>query len=302
MGTQLKADVGRKLTRSKDQPARALGLVATSEAFLEPKQLLAPFFTSSKVGFGTCDNQLRYQAINRALAATNCIPAEAHLGNTVREVLGVVASEIEPAFERVLVTRKPVLKEISGKIPTRNEVVHWIANYFPVKDSAGRVRSLGAMVVEVTEQKALQESLRVLSQELLRTKAEEQRRIAQELHASIVQYHAALKTSLRCLVRPIWQSQDRAELLAQAVTLLEHFPVVPLKGPTTARNIFQQLGRDPRLRNGFFARIAGDPGLQREMLQVLAQHPEAQNGLILQMARSLKFRGWLLKVAAQQLR
>lgn len=292
----------RKLTRNKDESAHASGLVATSEAFLEPKKLLAPFFTSSKVGFGICDTQLRYQAINRALAATNCIPAEAHLGNTVREVLRDVASEIEPAFERVLVTRKPVLKEISGKIPTRsNEVVHWIANYFPVKDSTGRVRSLGAMVVEVTEQKALRESLRVLTQELLRTRAEEQRRIAQELRASIVQYHAALRASLNCLARPIWQSQDRAELLAQAVTLLEHFPVVPLKSATMARNIFQALEQNPRLRNGFFARIAGNPDLQREMLQVLSEHPEAQNDVIVEMARSLKFRRWLLKIAVRQL-
>ena len=259
----------RKPTRNKNESAHASGLVATSEAFLEPKKLLTPFFTSSKVGFGICDTRLRYQAINRALAATNCIPAESHLGNTVREVLRDVASEIEPAFERVLVTRKPVLKEISGKIPTRNEVVHWIANYFPVKDSTGRVRSVGAMVVEVTEQKGLQESLRVLTQELLRTKAEEQRRIARELRASIVQYHAALRTSLNCLARPIWQSQDRAELLAEAVTLLEHFPVVPLKSAAMARNIFQQLEQNPRLRNGFFARIAGNPDLQREMLQVL---------------------------------
>jgi len=173
--------------------------------------LFTPFFASSKVGFGICDNQLRYQAINSALAATNCIPAKAHLGNTVREVLGDVAAEIEPAFERVLVTRKPVLKEITGTIPTRKDVVHWIANYFPVKDSTGKIRSLGAIVVEVTEQKALQESLRVLSQELLGTKAKEQHRIAQELHASIVQYHAILKSILSCLVRPIWQSEDRAE-------------------------------------------------------------------------------------------
>ncbi|MGD1080880.1 MAG: hypothetical protein ABR881_21380 [Candidatus Sulfotelmatobacter sp.] len=65
-----------------------------------------------------------------------------------------------------------------------------------------------------------------------------------------------------------------------------------------ARNIFQRLEQNPRLRNGFFARIAGNPDLQREMLQVLSEHPEAQNDLIVEMARSLKFRGWLLKIAA----
>src|SRR3979490_2326882 len=126
---------GPKSERQKVGPTRATGLATTSEAFLEPKSLFAPFFTTAKVGFGICDDQLRYQAVNGALAATNRIPAEAHLGKTVRDVLGEVAGDIEPVFERVLATRRPVLKEITGKIPTRPEVVHWIANYFPVKDS-----------------------------------------------------------------------------------------------------------------------------------------------------------------------
>jgi PAS domain-containing protein len=122
--------------------------------------LFTPFFATSRIGFGICDTQLRYQAINSALAATNQRPAEAHLGSTVREVLGEVATKIESAFERVLDTQKPVLKEISGKIPTREDTVHWIANYFPVKDSGGKVRGLGAIVVKITEQKALENSLR----------------------------------------------------------------------------------------------------------------------------------------------
>jgi hypothetical protein len=78
--------------------------------------------------------------------------------------------------------------------------------------------------------------------------SQERRRIAQELHASVVQYHAALKRNLSYLVRPMWQSDDRAELLAQSLELLDHFPVVPLKSATTARNIFRQLEQDPKLR------------------------------------------------------
>jgi hypothetical protein len=110
---------------------------------------------------------------------------------------------------------------------------------------------------------------------------------------------AFIRSASGFLVRPIWQIQDRAELLAQAITLLEHFPVVPLKAATTVRNIFQHLKRNPKVRSGFFSRIAGDPELQSEMLQILSQYPEAQNELISRMARSLKFRGWLLKIAAK---
>jgi hypothetical protein len=278
--------------------SREVRLVATGEAFLEPEHLFTPFFATSRVGFGICDTQLRYQAINSALAATNQRPAEAHLGSTVRDVMGEVATEIESVFERVLDTQKPVLKEISGKIPTREDTVHWIANYFPVKDSGGKVRGLGAIVVEITEQKALETSLRLLGQKLLRTKKRQQRMV-NELHASVIRYHAALKTNLSRLVRPIWQPVDRAELLAQSVELLEHFPVIPLRSTITARNIFQQIEQDPKLREGFFARIASDPQLQHEMLQALSKHPQLQNDLIGELAKTLNFRRWLLKIAGQ---
>ena len=274
---------------------------ATSDAFLEPRQLLAPFFNMSKVGFGICDNQLRYQAINGALAASNRLPAEAHLGNNVRGVMGEVASEIESAFERVLVTRKPVLKEINGKIPMRNDVAHWIANYFPVKDAKGRVQSLGAIVVDVTEQRDLQESLRLLTQKLLGARAKEQRQTAQELHTSLVRYHATLKRNLSWLVRPIWQAEDRPEMLARSVALLDYFPVVSFDSVTAARTTFQQLLQNPKLREGFFARIGANPELQHEMLQVLSKHPEVQSALITKLARTSKFRRWLLRVAGKKM-
>jgi PAS fold len=289
--------VDRRVKSRKVGPTRDSGLVTTSEAFLEAKSLFAPFFTTSKVGFGICDDQLRYQAVNGALAATNRIPAEAHLGKTVRDVLGEVAGDIEPLFERVLATRRPVLREITGRIPTRPEVVHWIANHFPVKDSAGRVRHLGAIVVEVTEQRTLQESLRVLGEQLLHTKAKEQRRIVRELHTSISGYHTALKNSLRCLVRPISQPADRADLLAQSVKVLEHFPVVSLKNAATTRLIFQQVEQSPKVRDHLFARMADSPELQREVLEVLVKHPELQNSLINELAKTLKFRRWLLRLA-----
>ena len=80
------------------------------EAFSEPEQLLAAFFGASTVGLAILDDQLRYQAINKTLAAMNGVPAEAHLGRRLRDVLGDAASKIEPLVQRVLVTGKPALK------------------------------------------------------------------------------------------------------------------------------------------------------------------------------------------------
>jgi hypothetical protein len=213
--------------------------------------------------------------------------------------LGHVAAEIEPAFERVLSSKKPVLKELSGKIPTREDVVHWIASYFPVKDSSDTVRGLGAIVVEVTEHKALQVSLQLLGQELLRNEEKERTRIANEMHASTVKYHAALKRSLSQLVRPIWQPADRASLQAQSAELLKRFPVVPLESMLTARRLFQRIEQDPKLREGLFARIASDPQLQCAMLQLLSGYPEAESELITEFAKRLRLRRWLLKIAGR---
>lgn len=276
------------------------GFVATKQAFLEPRHLFTPFFATSKVGFGICDTQLRYQAINGALAATNRRPPRDHLGSTIQEVLGHVASQIEPAFERVLRSEQPVLKEISGRIPTRGDEVHWIANYFPVKDSSGKVRGLGAIVVEVTEHKALQASLQLLGQQLLHSGEKVCTRIANEMHASTVKYHATLKQSLSQLVRPIWQSADRASLLAQSSELLKHFPVVPPEGMLTARRLFREIEQNPELREGLFARIANDPQLQRVMLRALSRYPEAEKELVTEFAKRLNLCRWLLKIAGRK--
>ncbi len=276
------------------------GFVATKQAFLEPRHLFAPFFATSKVGFGICDTELRYQAINGALAATNRRAPGDHLGSSVQQVLGHVAAQIEPAFERVLRSGQPVLKEMSGRIPTREDEVHWIANYFPVKDSSGKVRALGAVVVEVTQDKALQTSLQLLGRQVLHSKKQIRSRIANEMHASSVKYHTALKQSLSQLVRPIWQSGDRASVLAQSSELLKHFPVVPLESMLTARKLFREIEQDPKLREGLFERIANDPQLQRVMLQALSKYPDAEIQLVTEFAKRLNLRRWLLKIAGRQ--
>src|ERR1700737_2674265 len=112
---------------------------------------------ASALGIGICDAQLRYVSLNNALAAMNGIPAEAHIGKTVREVIGGIASRVEIMLRSVLVTGQSILNaEIMGELPTRNERGYWIANYFPVYDSTARVKQVGALVVEITSLRKLE--------------------------------------------------------------------------------------------------------------------------------------------------
>ena len=67
----------------------------------------------------------------------------------------------------------------------------------------------------------LERSLAGLAAKLLRTKDDEQKRVARELHDSINQYHAAIKMNLRLLSRPQCPQPKRASLLDQSLDLVD---------------------------------------------------------------------------------
>ena len=130
------------------------------EALNEPEKLLAAYFSSSTVGLSILDSELRYLAINHTLAAMNGIPASEHIGRTVREVLGDFADEAEPRLRHILKTGEPANFEISSKLAHRVDVGHWILHYLPIHDENGEVSRICAVVVEITAQKEMEQSLR----------------------------------------------------------------------------------------------------------------------------------------------
>jgi formate hydrogenlyase transcriptional activator len=146
-----------------------------AEALLASEQLLAAYFSASRVGLCILDSDFRYLAINRTLAEMNGIPAEAHLGKSVREMLGDFAELIKPQLSQVLAAGQPILDlEISSILPTRSEPGHWLEHYIPIKDAMGKVTQVGVIAVEITEQKKLEESLRSVSERLREEKKRQQ--------------------------------------------------------------------------------------------------------------------------------
>ncbi len=148
---------------------------SAAEALIESESLLTAYFNASKVGLGILDADFRYIAINQTLAEMNGIPAEEHLGKSVREVLGDLAELVEPQVERVFATGQPALDlEISSMLPTRTEAGHWKLHFIPIKDATGKVTQIGGVVVEITEQKKLEESLQGVSATLRKEKKRQQ--------------------------------------------------------------------------------------------------------------------------------
>ncbi|HXZ40434.1 MAG TPA: sigma 54-interacting transcriptional regulator [Terriglobales bacterium] len=125
----------------------------------EATEWLRKFLEAPNIGFAVCDEELRYVFINDTLAKMNGLPAEAHLGRTVHDILGEAAENLVPMLQHVFFTGQAVDYELTAKLPTRTGVGYWTDSFFPIKDAHGKVRWVGAVVVEVTDQKKLEERL-----------------------------------------------------------------------------------------------------------------------------------------------
>jgi PAS domain S-box-containing protein len=210
-------------------PGRVANHFTAFEDLAQSERLLAAFSAASVIGLAVCDDQLRFQGVNDALAAMNGITAEAHAGNTVRDILKNAAAQPEPALRQVLVSGEAVCFELTATLPTRTGAGYWIENYFPIKGRAGRVNQVATITVEVTAQRRLEKSFRRLTGELLWTGNREYRSLAGALHDSINAYHAVITTSLARLTTSLvslsehgWEPDSSAEILAQTVEWLDH--------------------------------------------------------------------------------
>lgn len=116
-----------------------------------PRQKLVSALNDSKVGVVICDRRMRYKALNKSVAEIHNVPIEAHLGHFFHEIIGGMAEKVVPLWENVFSTGRPLPNlEVSGHLPKRSEVGHWIENLFPLKDDKGRVTQVGCFVIEIT--------------------------------------------------------------------------------------------------------------------------------------------------------
>jgi PAS domain S-box-containing protein len=187
----------------------------------QSQEIVNAFFSSSTVGFGISDSDLRYTRFNDVLPQMAGLNAEDVRGRSVAEVFGEPAGSADEILREVLRTGKPVLdREVSGEMPGRpGEVRHWLVNYFPIPDNEGWFTQLGITAVDVTARHHAEDALRKLSGRLLGIQDQERRRIARELHDSLGQYLAGLKIALEMLSRS--PKGDSAPVLAECSDILE---------------------------------------------------------------------------------
>jgi len=113
---------------------------------------LEAFFAAASAALLLTDRELRCTRVNVRLAAATGIPAEAHLGRPVAEVL---PAALEPRLREVLSSGEPLDKlplELRGRL--------YLGTFFPVFDESHGVSGLGGILIDITEHKRLEAQLR----------------------------------------------------------------------------------------------------------------------------------------------
>lgn len=122
---------------------------------------LKSLVAQAPAGLAFFDPELRYVLVNERLAEMNGIPAEAHPGKRVRDVVPSLMPVLEKAVEEILATGQAVKnREFVGASPTApGETWYWNESWYPIRDETGDIIGLGSIVEDITERKRVENLL-----------------------------------------------------------------------------------------------------------------------------------------------
>ena len=122
---------------------------------------LEHIYQTAPVGLCLIGQDLKYLRINERLAAMNGLPARAHLGRSVWEVLPETARFFVPLLRRILETGRPVLDwQFRTEKPAAGGPRDLLASYYLVRAASGKIVGVAGVVQEITELKLVERALR----------------------------------------------------------------------------------------------------------------------------------------------
>ncbi|SEM44766.1 SpoIIE family protein phosphatase [Streptacidiphilus jiangxiensis] len=249
----LKGPNGHPLVLAVASDVRSLRQLESDLAVLDS------FFTQAPVGMAVYDPDLRFVRLNDALAATNGLSVEEHLGRRVTEVLpGLNGEEIEAVMRSVLISGEPVVDARShGLTPSDPDNEHaWSASYFRLEEPSGRVLGVSSTIVDVTAR---------FHAEKRAVRARERLEVLSDASARIGTTLELVRTARELVDAMVPRVADVA-----AVFVLDHLvatgkaeePVEPEGGTTRARpGALGSVGETPRsVRRLAVAGLQPEPG------------------------------------------
>ncbi|HTD57173.1 MAG TPA: ATP-binding protein [Silvibacterium sp.] len=125
--------------------------------------LLDSMLANAPIGFAFFDRRLRFVQVNQFLSVMNGLPVNRHLGRTAGEVFeGTMATALEESIGKVFEQGRPV-RDLELTSKPQNDVSQtrsWLANVYPVRTEADVVRWAGVILVETSERRRTEETLR----------------------------------------------------------------------------------------------------------------------------------------------
>jgi PAS domain S-box-containing protein len=154
------AEAERSVTVAPAQPAGGSLFMSTD---LAPTQRLAQWqaiYDGAPVGLCLLDRNMRYISLNRRLAQLNGVPAAAHLGKTVAEVIPHIFPLVEPFIRRAL-QGEPVTGVEMQKPPAPDggEGQAVLLSYQPARDEGGEVIGVSVAIMDITGSKRVEQAL-----------------------------------------------------------------------------------------------------------------------------------------------
>lgn len=130
----------------------AVGPAASSSRLGREYRVLRQIVDGAAAGIVVLDTDLRYLYVNPHLARMNGMPAEAHMGRTITDLLPGVYRPAE-ALRQVLRDGRPREIVISGHTQARSPFAHreWRSTYHRIEDERGNVIGLVGIGLEITE-------------------------------------------------------------------------------------------------------------------------------------------------------
>ena len=139
--------------------------IALAEAKVAAEESLALFttlFENSPVGFGFVDNEFRAVIGNSILAGFSKVPRDSQAGKELSELIPDLWPGLKPFMRKVLVTGAPFTGiEIPGEhFSLAGTERNYYLNLYPVRIREGKMIGIGIIVVDVTDLKSAEETIR----------------------------------------------------------------------------------------------------------------------------------------------
>ncbi|HEX6771795.1 MAG TPA: ATP-binding protein [Acidobacteriaceae bacterium] len=153
-------------TNEAGELAQALNLLVLSmeeqrAGLSDTLSLLDSMLAHAPIGFAFLDRQGRFIRVNNFLAGSMGIELTEFLGHTASELFGATGAEtLEPRMAAIFEGARPVDTFELQMTDAKGDARTWLVNLYPVKSGQQEVRWVGAVMIDTTERRRSEETLR----------------------------------------------------------------------------------------------------------------------------------------------